>query len=95
MKDKFDDKMGANRIDYNQFYMDICAIDYKHKSTVCRGDSGGPLMYKNNGRWFLAGITSRGWADCGPKNNIPKIFTDINRWKNSYLKNACQPGFFG
>ncbi|XP_040067981.1 chymotrypsinogen B-like [Ixodes scapularis] len=40
--------------------------DYTVCSTggTCRGDSGGPLMYEENGKWFLAGIHSASGGNC-------------------------------
>ena len=33
-------------------------MDIHRNSTVCNGDSGGPLMYNKNGKWYLYGLAS-------------------------------------
>ena len=38
----------------------FCAIDSNKTrlSNACSGDSGSPLVYSKNGRWFVYGVTS-------------------------------------
>ncbi|XP_033121970.1 uncharacterized protein LOC117120977, partial [Anneissia japonica] len=36
----------------------ICTGGFEDEKGACRGDSGGPLMCKRDGIWFVAGITS-------------------------------------
>ena len=44
---------------------------------VCRGDSGGPLFYKQNDKFYLQAITSFGTA-CG--NSYPAIYTRVTKF---------------
>ncbi|CAF0976479.1 unnamed protein product [Brachionus calyciflorus] len=44
---------------------------------VCSGDSGGPLMYLINGKWFLYGITSHVLFNKTCLNNLPSFFTIV------------------
>ena len=46
-------------------------------STVCRGDSGGPVVANINGQFTLIGLTSFGLEDsCG--TNVPDVFADVS-----------------
>ncbi|XP_033122266.1 suppressor of tumorigenicity 14 protein-like, partial [Anneissia japonica] len=36
----------------------ICTGGFEDEKGACRGDSGGPLMCKRDGIWFVAGVTS-------------------------------------
>ena len=51
---------------------------YESNKGVCHGDSGGPLMCKVQGRWFLTGIISWG---IGCQLN-PGIYMDVSRYAN-------------
>lgn len=75
---------------------DICGINLETRSDACKGDSGGPLMYKSpaDGRWYLAGVVSRGWTGCGKSDLVPGIYTSIypylgNHKKGSWFKESC------
>lgn len=54
----------------------ICTLNEDGLSP-CSGDSGGPLMYKNpkNGLWYLFGIVSYSWKDCG--SDAPSVYTKV------------------
>jgi secreted trypsin-like serine protease len=39
---------------------ELVAADPLRRKDTCEGDSGGPLYVKQDGKWFLAGATSRG-----------------------------------
>uniref|UniRef100_A0A6B0VAF3 Putative serine protease n=1 Tax=Ixodes ricinus TaxID=34613 RepID=A0A6B0VAF3_IXORI len=57
----------------------------------CHGDSGGPLMYEEKGRWFLAGVVSDGPEDCihPPK---PTLFVKVSHFVNSLISPAMKSG---
>lgn len=61
------------------------------QADACPGDSGGPLMYQdpNNGRWYLAGVVSRGWDDCGVSDIMPGIYTGVYSHLKSLFTKAC------
>jgi len=52
----------------------------------CKGDSGGPMSCKKNGRWVLAGATSYGFSEgnswCST-NSFPSVYSSVayhRRW---------------
>lgn len=47
----------------------LCAGYKKGRVDSCAGDSGGPLLYKNDNRWVVHGITSFG-EGCGQKGKF-------------------------
>ncbi|XP_074605182.1 CLIP domain-containing serine protease B15-like [Brevipalpus obovatus] len=56
----------------------ICAKNLRTFADSCTGDSGGPLMYKHsNGRWYLVGVVSFGWGDCGIYKQMPGIYSSV------------------
>ena len=48
------------------------------KQTLCEGDSGGPYVVKENGRWTQLGVTSSG-EGCG---YLPGIFMNVQKFSN-------------
>lgn len=50
----------------------LCAGHEDGHQDACLGDSGGPLIVLENGRWTLAGITSAGFG-CG-EHHQPGIY---------------------
>ncbi|CAF0989964.1 unnamed protein product [Brachionus calyciflorus] len=43
---------------YYRRYNNYCALGESDDSNVCYGDSGGPLQYFKNGKWYVYGIAS-------------------------------------
>lgn len=70
---------GAN-IDKTQ----LCAGGEAEKDS-CRGDSGGPLMFQQNGVWVAAGIVSFG-VKCGTQG-VPGVYTRVSQYMDWITKN--------
>lgn len=51
----------------------LCAAALDWSKDTCAGDSGGPLMYQENGVWSIGGITSYGYG-CS-KRGFPGVYT--------------------
>ncbi|KAL3286406.1 hypothetical protein HHI36_000915 [Cryptolaemus montrouzieri] len=65
----------------------MCAGHKTGKRDACLGDSGGPLILLENGRWTLVGITSAGFG-CGEPHQ-PGIYHKISlttNWIKSVIK---------
>jgi len=66
----------------------MCAI--APGKSVCHGDSGGPLIVEENGRWTLVGVASSG-GEC-VKPGSPGVFvrvTGIMDWIKKHTSGAC------
>lgn len=64
----------------------LCAGHEDGKHDACLGDSGGPLIVLENGRWTLAGITSAGFG-CGEPHQ-PGIYHKVpvtSEWIKSVI----------
>uniref|UniRef100_A0A6B0VBI0 Putative serine protease n=1 Tax=Ixodes ricinus TaxID=34613 RepID=A0A6B0VBI0_IXORI len=57
----------------------------------CHGDSGGPLMYEESGRWFLAGVVSDGPDNC-THPPTPTLFVKVSHFVNSLISPAINSG---
>uniref|UniRef100_A0A0K8R341 Putative serine protease n=1 Tax=Ixodes ricinus TaxID=34613 RepID=A0A0K8R341_IXORI len=55
------------------------------------GDSGGPLMYEDNGRWTLIGVISDGPDDCYHPEK-PLLFVKVSHFVDSLISKFKQPG---
>lgn len=53
----------------------MCAGGLQGKDT-CTGDSGGPLMAKSAGAWYLIGVVSFGLSKCGTAG-YPGVYTNV------------------
>uniref|UniRef100_A0A2C9GVA1 CLIP domain-containing serine protease n=1 Tax=Anopheles dirus TaxID=7168 RepID=A0A2C9GVA1_9DIPT len=53
----------------------LCVGGAKGKDT-CSGDSGGPLMSKTSGIWYLVGVVSFGPSKCGTEG-LPGVYTNV------------------
>lgn len=67
------------------------------RSGVCGGDSGGPLLYENNGRLYQAGIVSFGPKQCGDSNvSIQSVYTETynySDWLAGVLNGTTKPQY--
>ncbi|XP_029844993.2 enteropeptidase-like [Ixodes scapularis] len=58
---------------------------------TCFGDSGGPLMYEDNGRWTLIGVTSDVPNNCfNPER--PSLFVKVSHFVDSLISKFMQLG---
>lgn len=67
---------------------EICTDSPGGNSGACYGDSGGPQVKMNNGRWELIGATSRGGERCA---SDPAIYTNVSahmKWIRETSNNA-------
>ncbi|XP_018572092.1 vitamin K-dependent protein C, partial [Anoplophora glabripennis] len=67
----------------------LCAGHENGKHDACLGDSGGPLIVLERGRWTLAGITSAGFG-CGEPHQ-PGIYHKVpvtSDWIKSVINNT-------
>ncbi|XP_063593874.1 chymotrypsinogen A-like isoform X1 [Penaeus indicus] len=60
----------------------ICAADPGRDS--CRGDSGGPLMTKENGVWVLLGLSSFSPRECATEG-VPGVYTRVSSYSTWIL----------
>ncbi|KAJ9585581.1 hypothetical protein L9F63_002611, partial [Diploptera punctata] len=70
------------RLIYSSF---LCAGGGRSGKDTCKGDSGGPLMLKYDGRWIQIGITSHG-MDCG-KPFFPGVYIRVTEYMDWIEKN--------
>lgn len=67
--------------DYTLDEKSICAIDPKHVSTSCKGDSGSPLVIRVNKTYVVIGLIS--WSHSGCVAGVPFVYTRVgahNQW---------------
>ncbi|XP_026805709.1 LOW QUALITY PROTEIN: transmembrane protease serine 9-like [Rhopalosiphum maidis] len=64
----------------------ICAGYPKGGKDSCRGDSGGPLMWSNRKQFYLIGIVSYGFKECGHPG-YPGVYTKVTSYMDWILDN--------
>ncbi|XP_021067433.1 serine protease 38 [Mus pahari] len=70
----------------------LCAADIKNMKNVCEGDSGSPLVCKQNQTWLQIGIVSWGRGCAQPL--YPGVFANVSyflSWIHLHLKNTPNP----
>ncbi|CAG7818268.1 unnamed protein product [Allacma fusca] len=60
------------------FDSSICAVAIEGGKDACKGDSGGPLYFKQDGKQILIGIVSNG-RGCGNKK-YPGVYTRVSKF---------------
>jgi len=65
---------------------------YGSRSSIsgCHGDSGGPFVCQQGGKWYLAGAVSHGSGTCSTRQGSYTVFANVsgfNSWINRYINN--------
>jgi len=68
----------------------VCVGDRIAQESACKGDSGGPMLYEQNGQWIVGGVTSFGSATgCSTDYSFqPIVYTRVSAyldWINSII----------
>ncbi|XP_025016278.1 prostasin-like [Tetranychus urticae] len=58
----------------------MCCVDKSTGGDACRGDSGGALMYKKDGRYYAVGIVSGAFDECGDPRT-PGFYTIVRKFR--------------
>ncbi|KAG6445344.1 hypothetical protein O3G_MSEX003855 [Manduca sexta] len=64
----------------------MCAVGYTGEDT-CKGDSGGPLMTVNGGKYYVVGIVSGKRADAPCGTAVPSLYTNVYYYLDWILAN--------
>ncbi len=68
----------------------ICVANNKTGASACIGDSGGPLLFKNQNQWIVSGIVSYGEKSrCNTNNSRPNVYTRVDYylpWINNIIQ---------
>ncbi|CAN8015190.1 unnamed protein product, partial [Ixodes persulcatus] len=57
---------------------------------ICNGDSGGPVVHRNDAVWSQHGIVSGGPVDCG-SSNLPQIFVKVSSYVGDFITPYIDP----
>lgn len=85
--------LSSNRDFFGQFLTktNFCA-GYRNNTNVCRGDSGGGLVFQRDNHWILGGITSLGVSSKSTELQCDitqyAIFTDVTKFVKWIKQNA-------
>lgn len=64
----------------------ICAGFSEGGKDSCRGDSGGPLMWSKRNQYYLIGVVSYGFKECGDPGH-PGVYTKVTSYMDWILDN--------
>lgn len=68
-------------VGYNNVTDNMLCASAEDNGGTCYNDSGGPLVFKLNNEWVLAGITSWGYDSCAV-SGYPDVFTRVSKFNN-------------
>ncbi|XP_071481389.1 chymotrypsin B-like [Diadema antillarum] len=66
----------------------ICAVSSDAQVDTCKGDSGGPLMCRDNATnaWSVVGVTSFGYGCNTPTNPAPGVYSRVSWYFSTFIK---------
>ncbi|XP_053210180.1 clotting factor G beta subunit-like [Panonychus citri] len=86
MRNNPDIKKDPDRYDIPKVHeTHMCCVDKSTGGDACRGDSGGALMYKKDGRYYAVGIVSGAFDECGDPRT-PGFYTTVRKFREMVNK---------